>query len=134
MQADCAVEIDGNAYSVPWRLIGETVRATLMDGVVRIHHGITRAFSHSAELLYFVLPNGVTNDGDLEANPIQLCEESIGHRWTERSIPLFQCEGLTARPTRQQGLLLDSFKQDNISSNALGGRLIFASNQALNRV
>jgi Mu transposase, C-terminal domain len=33
VQADCAVEIDGNAYSVPWRLIGETVRATLMDGV-----------------------------------------------------------------------------------------------------
>ena len=32
VQADCAVEIDGNAYSVPWRLIGETVRATVMDG------------------------------------------------------------------------------------------------------
>jgi transposase len=39
VQADCAVEIDGNAYSVPWRLIGETVRATIADGVVRIHHG-----------------------------------------------------------------------------------------------
>jgi hypothetical protein len=37
VQADCAVEIDGNAYSVLWRLIGETVRATVMDGVVRIH-------------------------------------------------------------------------------------------------
>lgn len=24
--ADCAVAIDGNAYSVPWRLIGERVR------------------------------------------------------------------------------------------------------------
>ena len=32
VQADCAVEINGNAYSVPWRLIGETVRATVMDG------------------------------------------------------------------------------------------------------
>ncbi|MCA1458959.1 hypothetical protein I6F35_38590 [Bradyrhizobium sp. BRP22] len=39
VQADCAVEIDGNAYSVPWRLIGEAVRATFADGVVRIHHG-----------------------------------------------------------------------------------------------
>jgi len=39
VQSDCAVEIDGNAYSVPWRLIGETVRATIGDGVVRIHHG-----------------------------------------------------------------------------------------------
>src|SRR5262249_48876989 len=28
VQSDCAVEIDGNAYSVPWRLIGEMVRAT----------------------------------------------------------------------------------------------------------
>ena len=26
VQADCAIEVDGNAYSVPWRLIGETVR------------------------------------------------------------------------------------------------------------
>ena len=32
VQADCAVEIDGNAYSVPWRLIGETVRATIVGG------------------------------------------------------------------------------------------------------
>ncbi len=36
VQADCAVEIDGNAYSVPWRLIGETVRATVMGGMVHI--------------------------------------------------------------------------------------------------
>ena len=40
VQSDCAVEIDGNAYSVPWRLIGEMVRATIMDGTVRIHHGL----------------------------------------------------------------------------------------------
>ena len=33
VQADCAVEIDGNAYSVPWRLIGERVRATVTDGI-----------------------------------------------------------------------------------------------------
>jgi transposase len=48
VQADCAVEIDGNAYSVPWRLIGETVRATLMDGVVRIHHGSQEVAVHLA--------------------------------------------------------------------------------------
>jgi hypothetical protein len=39
VQSDCAIEIDGNAYSVPWRLIGEMVRATIMDGTVRIYHG-----------------------------------------------------------------------------------------------
>jgi transposase len=37
--ADCAVSIDGNAYSVPWRLIGERVRVTVGNEIVRIHHG-----------------------------------------------------------------------------------------------
>jgi hypothetical protein len=37
--ADCAVAIDGNAYSVPWRLIGERVRVTVSGGAIRIHHG-----------------------------------------------------------------------------------------------
>ena len=31
--ADCAIEVDGNAYSVPWRLIGERVRVTVGGGV-----------------------------------------------------------------------------------------------------
>jgi Mu transposase, C-terminal domain len=48
VQADCAVEIDGNAYSVPWRLIGEMVRATIMDSVVRIHHGNQQVALHTA--------------------------------------------------------------------------------------
>ena len=34
--ADCAVEVDGVAYSVPWRLIGERVRLVVSGGVVRI--------------------------------------------------------------------------------------------------
>lgn len=46
MQADCAVEIVGNAYSVAWRLIGETVRATIADGMVRINHGIHEVTVH----------------------------------------------------------------------------------------
>jgi hypothetical protein len=36
--ADCAIEVDGNAYSVPWRLIGERVRVTVGAGVVRVLH------------------------------------------------------------------------------------------------
>ena len=48
VQADCAVEINGNAYSVPWRLIGETVRATVMDGTVRIYHGRQQVAVHAA--------------------------------------------------------------------------------------
>ena len=31
---------------MPWRLIGETVRATIADGVVRIHHGIHEVAAH----------------------------------------------------------------------------------------
>jgi len=38
VQADCAIEIDGNAYSVPWRLIGETVRVTVAGGELRVSH------------------------------------------------------------------------------------------------
>lgn len=34
--ADCAVEVDGNAYSVPWRLIGERVRVTVGGEIVRV--------------------------------------------------------------------------------------------------
>jgi hypothetical protein len=34
VQADCAIEVDGNAYSVPWRLIGEKVRVTLAGGAI----------------------------------------------------------------------------------------------------
>lgn len=37
--SDCAVAIDGNAYSVPWRLIGEHVRVTVGNAIVRVHHG-----------------------------------------------------------------------------------------------
>jgi transposase len=36
--ADCAIEVDGNAYSVPWRLIGERVRVTVGGGAVRVLH------------------------------------------------------------------------------------------------
>jgi transposase len=36
--ADCAIEMDGNAYSVPWRLIGERVRVTVGAGSVRVLH------------------------------------------------------------------------------------------------
>lgn len=39
VQSDCCIEVDTNAYSVPWRLIGETVRAVVAGGRVRIEHG-----------------------------------------------------------------------------------------------
>jgi transposase len=38
VQSDCCVEVDTNAYSVPWRLIGETVRVVVAGGRVSIQH------------------------------------------------------------------------------------------------
>jgi transposase len=45
--ADCMVEIDGNAYSVPWRLIGERVRVTATDTAIRVHHGTCEVARHA---------------------------------------------------------------------------------------
>jgi transposase len=44
--SDCTVEVDGNAYSAPWRLIGERVRVTVTEQAVRIHHGAHEVAVH----------------------------------------------------------------------------------------
>jgi hypothetical protein len=36
--SDCTIELDTNAYSVPWRLIGETVEVVVAGGRVSIRH------------------------------------------------------------------------------------------------
>jgi transposase len=38
VQGDCAVEVDTNSYSVPWRLVGETVQVTVAEGRVQVSH------------------------------------------------------------------------------------------------
>jgi len=43
---DCAVEVDANSYSVPWRLIGERVAVTVAAGSVRIRHGGLEVAAH----------------------------------------------------------------------------------------
>lgn len=45
--ADCAVEVDGNAYSVPWRLIGERVRVSVGGGHVRVLHAGREVAAHA---------------------------------------------------------------------------------------
>ena len=47
VQADCAIEVDGNSYSVPWRLIGESVQVIVADGRVRVHHGGAEVAVHA---------------------------------------------------------------------------------------
>ncbi|WIW50368.1 hypothetical protein ML401_35050 (plasmid) [Bradyrhizobium sp. 62B] len=43
---DCAVEIDTNSYSVPWRLTGERAAVTIAVGEVRIRHGVRQVAVH----------------------------------------------------------------------------------------
>ena len=43
---DCAIEVDTNSYSVPWRLIGERVAVTVAAGEVRIRHGMREVAVH----------------------------------------------------------------------------------------
>jgi len=43
---DCAVDVDTNSYSVPWRLIGESVAVTVAAGAVRIRHGLRDVAVH----------------------------------------------------------------------------------------
>lgn len=44
---DCAVVVDTNSYSVPWRLIGERVAVTVSAGAVRIRHGVAEVAVHA---------------------------------------------------------------------------------------
>lgn len=44
---DCAIEVDTNSYSVPWRLIGERVAVTVAAGEIRIRHGVREVAVHA---------------------------------------------------------------------------------------
>jgi len=45
--ADCSVEVDGNAYSVPWRLIGERVTVTVTGAELRVLHAGQEVARHA---------------------------------------------------------------------------------------
>jgi transposase len=38
VQSDCAIDLDTNSYSVPWRLIGESVQVVVLGGRVVVRH------------------------------------------------------------------------------------------------
>ena len=102
VQADCAIEVDGNAYSVPWRLIGETVRVTLAGGQLRVSHAgrevavhqrCTGRFERLIDPLHFegvggfrskaaVLPEPAGDIADPELpHPLLEYERLVGGRW-----------------------------------------------------
>jgi len=41
------VAVDGNSYSVPWRLIGESVEVTVCGGQVRVSHAGQEVAMHA---------------------------------------------------------------------------------------
>jgi transposase len=47
VQADCVIEVDGNGYSVPWRLIGESVQVVVCGGQVHISHACQEVAVHA---------------------------------------------------------------------------------------
>ena len=50
VQADCCVEVERNAYSVPWRLIGEPVQVELGAGRIRIFHAGRQVAEHAERI------------------------------------------------------------------------------------
>ena len=102
VQGDCAIEVDGNAYSVPWRLIGESVRVTLADGQLRVTHAgqevavhqrCTGRFERRTDPLHFagvvgfrskaaVVPAPAADVTDPELlRPLIEYERLVGGRW-----------------------------------------------------
>lgn len=45
--AECAIELDANSYSVPWRLIGQRVQVVVGGGRVQIRHAGVEVASHA---------------------------------------------------------------------------------------
>lgn len=47
VQADCAIDLDTNSYSVPWRLIGESVQVVVLGGRVIVRHADEAVADHA---------------------------------------------------------------------------------------
>lgn len=46
VQTDCCIELDTNSYSVPWRLMGESVQVAVAGGHVNIRHAGREVAAH----------------------------------------------------------------------------------------
>ena len=84
VQADRVIGVDGNAYSVPWRLIGESVRVVIAGDQLRISHGgrevavhlrRTGRFQRVVDPLHFA---GVVGSGSKVPLPTVPASEAVG--------------------------------------------------------
>jgi transposase len=85
--ADCAVEVDTNAYSVPWRLIGERVCVMVTTKTVAIiHAGVEVARHPAAMAVTAASPTARTSPG-WRAPVARRCAGSPSQRTRRRSWP-----------------------------------------------
>ena len=98
VQADCVIEVDSNAYSVPWRLIGESVRVVITGDQLRIshagreiavHHCQTGRFARIVDPVHF---QGVVGSG--ARPPAQIAPVSDAVAPPELLRPLLEYERL----------------------------------------
>jgi transposase len=100
VQADCVIEVDSNAYSVPWRLIGETVRVVVAGDLLRVghagrevavHHRRTGRFERVVDPAHFAGVVGFGSKARLATvpppgadellRPLLEYERAVGGRW-----------------------------------------------------
>jgi len=62
VQTDCVVEVDSNAYSVPWRLIGESVRVVITGDQLRISHAGREVALHHRQTSRLAILNRIYGD------------------------------------------------------------------------
>ena len=98
VQADCVIGVDGNAYSVPWRLIGESVRVVIAGDQLRVSYGGREVAVHECRTGRFqcvVNPlhfNGVVGSGPRTPAPIAPVSDTVAP--AELLRPLLEYERL----------------------------------------
>lgn len=84
VQADCAIDLDTNSYSVPWRLIGESVQVVVLAGRVIIRHAGQVVADHAlnggrrqriVDRSHFVGIAGV--EGPVRLTPIEIAPAAL---------------------------------------------------------
>lgn len=84
VQPDCAIDLDTNSYSVPWRLIGESVQVVVLAGRVVIRHAGQVVADHAlnggrrqriVDRSHFVGIAGV--EGPVRLTPIEIAPAAL---------------------------------------------------------
>ncbi|APG86359.1 transposase (plasmid) [Sinorhizobium americanum CCGM7] len=84
VQADCAIDLDTNSYSVPWRLIGESVQVVVLAGRVIVRHAGQVVADHAVcrgrrqrivDRAHFIGVAGV--EAPVQAAPIEITASAL---------------------------------------------------------